>query len=233
MSETLATLEARLGYVFQDPSLLERALLHLSYVAEHPLVGESNQRLEFLGDAVLQIFTAEELFRLFPAEREGVLTTRRAVLVNRAFLAQLAREVGLPALLRLGQSEEAGGGRNRTSNLGDAFEALIGALYLDSDIITTRGVLRTIYGDLNARLDGLEDSANPKGRLQEIVQPKHGNTALRYDVILATGEDHAREYEVAVYLLDEKLGTGRGSSKKQAEEAAARAALLVIPKAEA
>jgi ribonuclease-3 len=232
MSDALTTLEVRIGHAFQNRALLEQALRHTSYIADHPLAGESNQRLEFLGDAVLQIFTAEELFRAFQTEREGVLSKRRALLVNRTFLAQLSNEIQLPPLLVLGQSEESTGGRLRVSNLADAFEALIGAVYLDSDLVRTGAVLRKIYGNLQQRLSGIEEADNPKGKLQEMVHPLHGNNALRYEVIRTLGEDHAREYEVAVYLLERELGTGRGSSKKVAEEAAARAALLVLPKPE-
>jgi ribonuclease-3 len=225
MNDPFAQLEARIGHTFRDRALLEQAVTHLSFIGDHPEVKESNQRLEFLGDAVLQILIADELFHLFPQEREGVLSRRRSLLVNGGFLAQLAREISLDACLRLGMSEESTGGRARTSSLGDAFEALIGAVYLDSDIDRVRRVVRDLYGPLPERLSGLENVENPKGRLQELVQPKHGNQALRYEVVRIEGEDHARDYEVAVYILDRLAGTGRGTSKKLAEEAAARVAL--------
>lgn len=225
MNDALAQLETRTGHAFRDRALLERALTHQSYLADHPEVPESNQRLEFLGDAVLQILMAEELFHLFPADREGLLSKRRSVLVNGPFLAQLAREIGLDRLLRLSASEETTGGRARLSALGDVFEAFVGAIYLDAGLATARAVVRTIYGDFAARLAGIEEKDNPKGRLQERVQPVHGNEALRYEVMRTGGEDHARSFEVAVYLLDRHLGTGAGTSKKLAEEAAARAAL--------
>jgi ribonuclease-3 len=222
---SLAALQHRLAYRFRDSALLERAVTHPSFLPEHPEVAESNQRLEFLGDAVLQILLAEELFRLFPHDREGLLSKRRALLVNGTFLAQLAREIGLDACLRLGASEEATAGRTRASSLGDAFEALAGGIYLDSDLATARRIVLSVYGDLSARLAATEEADNPKGRLQELVQPVHGNDALRYEVTRADGQDHVREYEVAVFLLGRPLGTGRGSSKKLAEEAAARVAL--------
>jgi ribonuclease III len=228
--DPLVQLEARIGHTFRDRALLERAVTHLSYLADHPTITESNQRLEFLGDAVLQILIAEELFNLFPQEREGMLSKRRALLVNGGFLAELAREIALDECLRLGSSEEATGGRTRTSSLGDAMEALVGAVYLDSDIDKARRVVRDLYGPLPDRLAAVEDVENPKGRLQELVQPLHGNTALRYEVLGIQGEDHAREYAVAVYLNDRQLGRGRGMSKKQAEEAAAREALLALQK---
>jgi ribonuclease-3 len=228
MSAPLDQLQERIGHRFRDRELLERAVTHLSYLQEHPEVTESNQRLEFLGDAVLQILIAEELYDLFPAEREGTLSKRRALLVNGNFLADLAREVSLDACLRLGTSEETTGGRDRVSSLGDAFEALIGAVYLDSDLDAARRVVRRIFGNLPARLAPMEEGDNPKGRLQELIQPTHGNQALRYDVIRTEGEDHAREYEVAVFLVDRRLGVGRGTSKKLAEEAAAREALATL-----
>jgi ribonuclease III len=228
VSDPLTRLQERIGHTFRDRNLLERAVTHLSYLADHPEVAESNQRLEFLGDAVLQILIAEELFNLFPREREGPLSKRRALLVNGGFLAQLAREIALDECLRLGASEEATGGRARASSLGDAMEALVGAIYLDSDIDRTRRVVRELYGPLPDRLAVVEDVENPKGRLQELVQPVHGNTALRYEVLGITGEDHAREYEVAVFLNDRRVGSGHGTSKKLAEESAAREALQVM-----
>jgi ribonuclease-3 len=156
------------------------------------------------------------------------LSKPRAALANGTFLARLAREIGLDRTLRLGASEESTGGRLRAAALEDAFEALIGAVYLDSDFRATRRVVMGIYRDLPERLAVVEDVENPKGRLQEMVQPVHGNAALRYEVTTIEGEDHAREYAVAVFLHDRQLGTGRGSSKKLAEEAAAREALLAM-----
>ncbi len=228
MSDALSTLETRIGHPFRQRALLERAITHPSYLQDHPDVAESNQRLEFLGDAVLQLVLTETLFGLFPQDREGLLSRRRATLANGAFLARLAREIGLDAVIRLSQSEESTGGRARAAALEDALEALVGAVYLDSDLATARTVVLGLYGPLSERLAGSEHFDNPKGRLQEIVQPVHGNNALRYEVTHILGEDHAREYEVAVHLLDRLLGTGRGSSKKNAEEAAARAALIAL-----
>ena len=227
MSDALEQLQQRLAYAFRDGTLLEQAVTHTSFAAERPGT-DNNQRLEFLGDAVLQILLAESLYRLFPDEREGVLTKRRALLVNQYILAQLTRKTGLDTCLRLGKSEEKSGGRERTSLLSDAFEALVGAVYLDSDLETTRRVVMPIYGDLSAQLSSTEEADNPKGRLQELVQPLHGNQALRYDVIGLEGEDHARVFEVAVLLNERVLGRGRGTPRKLAEEAAARIALETL-----
>lgn len=224
----LAALQTRLTYVFRNATLLERAVTHSSFWHENPEAQESYERLEFLGDAVLQFILTEALFTLFSGEREGVLSKRRSALSKGSFLSRLAREVGLDACLRLGASEEATGGRSRASTLEDVFEALAGALYLDSDLPTARRILLSVYGSIPDRLALCEDTDNPKGRLQELIQPRHGNQALRYEVVSVTGEDHAREYEIAVLLDHRPLGTGRGSSKKAAEEAAARAALATL-----
>jgi ribonuclease-3 len=228
MSDPLDQLESRIGHVFRNRAWLECAITHPSLLPERPEVAENNQRLEFLGDAVLQLVLTEALFQQFPAEREGLLSKRRAALAKGSFLARLAQEIGLGPVLRMGASEESSGGRHRAAALEDALEALIGALYLDAGLEETRRVVLGLYGKLDDRLAGADTTENPKGQLQELVQPTHGNTALRYEVVGTTGEDHAREYDVTVCLLDRELGRGRGSSKKQAEEAAARAALLVV-----
>jgi ribonuclease III len=225
MSGDLKGLQARIGHVFRDAALLERALTHPSWIQENPAAPGNNQRLEFLGDSVLQLILTEALFSLYPDGREGELTKRRAILGKGEFLARLAREIGLDACLRLGANEEASGGRGRDAALEDAFEALVGAIELDGGIETARAAVLRIYGDLGARLAALEGHANPKGRLQEIVQPLHGNQAIRYEVLATEGADHSREYEVAVLLLERRIGQGRGTSKKLAEEDAARAAL--------
>ena len=228
MVASLASLQKRIGYHFREPALLLEALTHGSYLQDDAAAGTHNQRLEFLGDAVLHFVITDALFRPSTIEREGVLSRRRAILSKGEFLTRLARDLGLDACLRLSQSEEETGGRARASILEDAFEALVAAVYLDSDLATTQRVVLGWYGPLAARLALSEDAENPKGRLQELVQPAHGNTALRYEVVATTGPRHARTYEVTVFLRDEKLGTGRGSSKKAAEEAAAAAGLAVL-----
>ena len=224
----LAALQDRLGHRFRNAGLLTEALTHPSYLPDNPGAGPHNQRLEFLGDSVLHLLLAEALFREFPGEREGVLSRRRAVLTKGEFLSRLALDLGLAPALRIGRSEEDAGGRTRASILEDTLEAVVGALYLDSDFETTRRVVLGWYGPLASRLALSEDADNPKGQLQEIVQPEHGNSALRYEVVESTGPNHARAYEVAVFLLDREIGRGSGSSKKAAEEAAARAGLVTL-----
>ncbi len=224
----IAELEKRLGYAFRQPALLAEALTHGSYLQDDPAAAPHNQRLEFLGDSVLQFILTDALYRDYPAEREGVLSRRRAVLSKGEFLTRMARDLGLDASLRLSKSEEDAGGRNRASILEDSFEALVGAIYLDSDLATTQALVLGWYGPLGERLLVSEDAENPKGSLQELVQPEHGNVALRYEVTTTSGPKHARIFEVDVFLNDKKLGTGSGPSKKVAEEAAARVALAVL-----
>jgi ribonuclease III len=232
MSTAAAALQERIGYSFRDPATLERALTHPSWLQDHPEAGGNNQRLEFLGDSVLQLILTEALFSLYPGDREGELTKRRAVLGKGLFLASLARGIGLDACLLMGANEESTGGRNRDAALEDAFEAMIGAVNLDGGFEAARRTALGIYGDLAARLAAMEGHANPKGRLQEIVQPDHGNNAVRYELISTEGADHERTYQVAVYLLDRHLGSGKGPSKKVAEEEAARAALVTLDSAD-
>ncbi len=225
MSSELEALQARIGYRFRESAHLERALTHSSYLQDNPAAPGNNQRLEFLGDSVLQLVLTEALFSLYPDDREGDLTKRRSVLGKGRFLSSLAREIGLDGCLRMGANEESTGGRSRDAALEDAFEALVGAVELDGGIESARRTVLGVYGDLGKRLAALESHANPKGRLQEIIQPVHGNDAIRYDVVATQGADHERTYEVAVYVLERLEGTGKGPSKKVAEEEAARAAL--------
>jgi ribonuclease-3 len=226
MSVPLSQLQQRIGYTFRDSALLTRALTHPSLVNELSELTESNQRLEFLGDAVLQLVLSEEIFRLYPQEREGALTTRRKKLVEARFLAGLAREISLEDALRV-QPATPELAKNQSA-LGDAFEALVAAIYLDAGYGPAREVILRLYGDVATRLGKTLPDDNPKGRLQELVQPRHGNDALRYDVTRIEGADHARAYEVSVFLLSRCIGTGRGTSKKLAEEAAAQAGLETL-----
>lgn len=228
MKIALNQLQGRIGHTFRQPELLVRAVTHPSYLQDHREEPESNQRLEFLGDSVLQVILTGELFQLYPADREGPLSQRRAALSNGECLARLARTIQLDTCLRLGAGEEQAGGRTRASTLEDAFEALIGAVYLDSDLATARRVVLGLYGPLPALLDAVAGTENPKGLLQELIQPVHGNEALRYETTHVAGADHSREYEAGVFLLERRLGIGRGPSKKTAEEAAAREALATL-----
>ncbi len=222
--DPLASLQSRLGHRFVHPALLHEALTHPSYTCEHPDAEPHNQRLEFLGDSVLHLVVTQTLFTLYPQETEGALSRFRAALTNGRHLAELALALGLDSALRLGSGEESTGGRTRASNLEDAFEAVIGALVLDAGLPRTRDIVLAIYGPLAPRL-ALGAADNPKGRLQERIQPTHGTSPLRYETVHASGADHAREFFSQVFLADRLLGEGRGPSKKAAEESAARVAL--------
>jgi ribonuclease-3 len=220
-----AALEKRLGYTFRDRELLRRALTHPSFAQTAATPTQHNQRLEFLGDAVLGMLLAEHLCALFPKEREGRLTQYRALLARGPMLARLARELGLAEAIRLSDGEIQNGGRERASILEDAFEALVGGIYLDSDYPTTRNAVLPWFRDIPAYLEETAAEQNPKGRLQEWLQPLHGNEAIAYEVLEATGPDHRRTFRVEVRVNGETWGTGTGLSKKEAEEAAAREAL--------
>ncbi|HQF38047.1 MAG TPA: ribonuclease III [Opitutaceae bacterium] len=224
VSPTTTRLEQQLGYAFRDRRLLADALRHPSAASLHPGT-PSNQRLEFLGDAVLQLIISEALYAADPDAREGVLSRRRSALTKGAFLVTVASELGIDQALELSPAEEQTGGRERASSLEDAFEALVGAIYLDGGIDAARAAVLGCYGPLDRRLDGPEQGDNPKGRLQELVQPAHGNSALRYEVIHTKGQPHDRHFDVHLHLLDRLIGTGSGRSKKEAEENAAREAL--------
>jgi ribonuclease-3 len=202
---------------------LLRSLTHPSFQGD----GDSGnyQRLEFLGDAVLGLVLAEELFVTLPEKQEGALTRRRSMLVKGRQLSQLAKEIELGDYLRLGSAEAAQGGRSRQSILEDAFEGMLGAIYIDGGLEAARKVVLGIYGPLKARLDLQAGIHNPKGKLQELLQPSLGNESIDYKTIEETGPDHQKLFTVEVWINGLCSGRGTGNSKKLAEEAAAREAL--------
>jgi ribonuclease-3 len=218
------TLEERIGYSFNDKALLARALTHPSYLQGNTPT-EHNQRLEFLGDAVLGLVLAEALFAELPAEREGTLTRFRSMLAKGNQLALIAREIQIGKALRIGEAEDSMGVRDRPSILEDALEALIGAVYRDGGLEKARKLVLHLYGPLSARLDFQMDAHNPKGRLQEIHQPKLGNQSIEYRLVEESGPDHCKHFTVEVWIDGTCCGRGSGNSKKLAEEAAALEAL--------
>jgi ribonuclease-3 len=224
----LNQLEERLGIDFRDKSLLQRALIHRSYLNEHPEFPlEDNERLEFLGDAVLDFLTGEYLYHRFPEMREGPLTSLRSVLVRRSTLARFAREWDLGRHLLMGHGEAESGGRNRPATLCAAFESLVGALYLDQGIDAVQRliaplVVPEISRTLHDRLD-----KDPKSSLQEMAQARMHHTP-RYSTIGESGPDHAKQFTVAVTIGDRVYGQGRGPSKQHAAQAAAHAALELL-----
>jgi len=224
----LAALQQTLGISFDDLSLLEQALVHSSYVNENPgFALTSNERLEFLGDAILGFIIAEELYQRFPQFSEGEMTKLRSSLVRRDALSRMARAISLGNYLYLGRGEEASGGRRKPANLARALEAVIAAIFFDKGLAATRDfVLRSVNQELNKALSqGAE--ADYKSRLQELIQARHQQTPA-YEVIEATGPDHARMFTVEVRVGDTVLGRGSGKSKKAAEAEAARSALAQL-----
>ncbi len=224
-------IETRLGITFEDADLLRSALTHPSYANEHPEdPTEHNERLEFLGDAVLGMIVARTLYQRFPEVPEGRLTEWRAFLVCGPTLSRVAGTIGLGQWLRLGRGEDQTGGREREGNLERAYEAVVGAIYLDQGLEAARAFVRDSLGGELATLETSPDSLNPKGALQELVQQlgEAGDNGSRpeYVLIAETGPDHQRHYEVAVEIDGETLGRGEGASKQQAEKEAATEALV-------
>ncbi len=217
-------LESRLKYKFRNPLLLAEALTHPSLGHETQRHHFDNQRLEFLGDAVLQLIFTEWLFDHFPKFSEGQLTKMRSGLVSREGLKLHAERLDLGQHLMMGRGEESSGGRERSSALADAYEALIGAIYLDSDYVTVRRiVLSEAREDLENLSPDLPD-LNPKGQLQEVLQSISPISPI-YPILSAEGPEHQKHFVAMVKWNDIELGTGSGKSKKDAEIAAARDAL--------
>ena len=217
-------LEEKLGYAFKDPSLLSEALNHSSYANEHRAQGEnSNERLEFLGDSVLGFVTAEFLFELHQDLPEGDLTRQRAALVCEQSLHEVAKMLDLGKYLKLGKGEESGGGRHRPSILADATEAVFAAVYLDGGIRAASDLIHRVLLDKEGEhAESLVQDY--KTALQELVQRKSGQQ-LSYHMVGESGPDHNKTFTAEVLLNGEGVGTGSGHSKKEAEQAAARAAI--------
>jgi ribonuclease-3 len=221
----IASLQKLLRVRFKNPALLEQALVHSSYLNEYP--GEalvSNERLEFLGDAVLGLIVAEKLYQDYPDQTEGEMTRFRAVLVRRDTLADVAGGMKLGDYLYLGKGEEASNGRRKPANLSGALEAVIAAVYLDRGITIARElVLRLLAGELG-QVMGTRGSTDYKSQLQELVQSKYRSSPT-YRTVQSTGPDHDKLFAVEVLFGDKVLGKGVGKSKKLAEADAARDAL--------
>jgi len=224
-SESAARLSARLGLSFANVSLLVRALTHGSYLNEHPEVREDNERLEFLGDAVLDFIVGAWVYHRFPEMPEGDLTKMRSAIVRNDQLASFARGLELGRALRLGRGEHTSGGNRRDGLLGSAFEALIGAIYLDAGLPAVESFVRPQLEEARDTL--LTEISDPKSQLQEWAQAQRLG-APRYHTVQSIGPDHAREFEVEVEIGGEVHGRGRGSSKHNAEQAAAQAALSAL-----
>ncbi|MEM1442950.1 MAG: ribonuclease III [Verrucomicrobiota bacterium] len=220
----MESLEQRIGYEFTDSTLLEEALTHPSLSYETKRTRSDNQRLEFLGDAVIQLVFTDELYRRFPNFSEGKLTKLRSRLVSRDALCRFANTIDLGQHLHLGKGEEISGGRDRPSNLADAMEALAGAIYLDGGLEPSRDFLLGKFGRFLDEIADEPDENNPKGRLQEELQALTANSPS-YRIVSQDGPDHEKVFVSEVTWEGLKLGRGRGSSKKEAEVSAAIDAL--------
>ena len=220
----LDALQTRISYPFKDLDLLRLALTHPSVVREKDSPLEHNQRLEFLGDAVLQLVLTDVLYSGFPNYGEGPLTKARACLVNGKSLAEHSTALGLGEYLMLSRGEDLTHGRERPSTLADTFEALVGAIFLDGGFETAALFVRGRFAPLLAELRVLPTLDNPKGELQEKLQANLPE-APRYRLVSVSGPDHDRVFECAVFHQQTELGRGSGKSKKQAESQAAIDAL--------
>jgi ribonuclease-3 len=221
----LNKLQNELNIQFKDPSVLLQALVHSSYINENPeLTPVPNERLEFLGDAVLGLVIAEKLYQDLPESTEGKLTQLRSALVRREALAQAARSIDLGEYLYLGKGEEAGGGKDKDANLAGAVEALIASVYLDQGLEVARDFIFKLFGSRLYQLAHQGAGTDYKSQLQEIMQAGQQITPT-YHIVSAVGPDHNKLFSVEVRAGNNVLGSGTGKNKKAAEMDAAHSAL--------
>jgi len=219
-------LQERLGYRFENEQLIIEALTHKSYKKPY-----NNERLEFLGDAVLDLIVGEYLYKKFPKEDEGVLSKIRASLVNEKGFTQLAKRIDLGQYIFLSAAEENNDGRNKSSLLSNAFEAVIGAIYLEAGLHVCQDIVVTLLEETYPRIDLNTLSRDYKTTLQELTQATHGVTP-NYVLVNSRGPDHKKEFEIGIVLDGESIATSWGKSKKDAQQKAARIALEVLGKKE-
>ena len=222
MPEDIEKLKKKLGLTFQKPALLKEALTHRSYAVENRL-SYDNQRLEFLGDAVLEIVLTEYLYTVYPEADEGVMTKMRSALAQQEAIAKLARELELGKFMYIGRGEAVSGGINRDSTLCDLFEAVLGACYLDGGMEFARNFILNLVKEKFPAPHRLLSGLNPKGTLQEYTQHKFGHAPV-YTVLSVDGPEHNPVYTVTVEIGSNKC-SGQGGSRRQAEFAAAQALL--------
>lgn len=220
----LSPLESLLGYSFKNKELLLQALTHPSLAHDNNLARGDNQRLEFLGDAVLQMTLTLHLFHSFPKHQEGRLTKMRAAAVNKKALDEVSRQFKLDEFILLSRGETKNQGRTKASNLADAMEAIIGAILLDAGYEFTQTWVQKIFEQKLKDLAESEEVFNPKGELQELLQGK-GKVTPTYELVDESGPDHSKSYTIRVLSENEVIGEGSGSSKKAAESSAALSAL--------
>lgn len=223
MDERLSNCMVALGYHFENPALLERALTHSSYAMANHMPGMDNERMEYLGDAALELIVSRYLYEFYPTMQEGALTRARAGLVCEQSLFAAALELGLDEYIRLGHGEEACGGRKKPSILSDAFEAVLCAVYLDGGLAEAgRLVERTVLSRGELRFTPQKDN---KTTLQEYVQKHHKKAEIRYVLLGESGPDHNKTFKMQVRINGKTMGEGEGHSKQSAGQEAARVAL--------
>jgi len=220
----MESLENKLGYKFTNSLLLAEALTHPSLAYETQRPRFDNQRLEFLGDAVIQLVLTEILYGMFPGFNEGKLTKLRARLVSGQALSRFATDIELGSYVMMGKGEEASGGRERTSTLADAFEAVMGAIYLDGGLEAAKASIKKVCSEVVAQVAESPEEKNPKGQLQEILQ-SIAKEGPEYHLLAESGPDHKKSFHVQVLWKGSVLGNGLGKSKKEAETMAASDAL--------
>ena len=225
MPEDIEKLKLKINYNFKDKALLREALTHRTYAVENSLPYD-NQRLEFLGDAVLEIILSEYIFQLYPKAKEGELTKMRSAMVNQHSLATLSRNIELGAFMITGKGEKENGGCDRDSTLSDLFEALIGAFFLDADLETAKEFVLELVRKEFPNPHKLLLDLNPKGLLQEYSQKKWNEPPI-YEILSVNGPDHAPTFTVEV-IIDQIRASGTASSRKQAEIEAAKSAIAII-----
>lgn len=220
-------MQERIGYRFSQPALLGQALTHPSWLAENGSATADNQRLEFLGDAVLQLAVTVLLFETFPGHAEGTLTKVRSALTKESALAGYALILGLSDGLRLGKGEKRYGGAHRPSNLADAFEAMLGAMHVDGGAAAAEAVVRRLVEPALKDVESLLAVENPKGALQEYTQDRYRGTPS-YETVSVSGPDHEPRFEVAVSFQGEELARAQAGNRRAAECQAAEAALRLL-----
>lgn len=226
-TESPAELAKRLGLPFRDHFLVSRALTHRSYLNEHPEAIEDNERLEFLGDAVLDFLVASWVYHRFPEMAEGDLTRTRSALVHTERLADFARKIDLQNAMRLGRGEAQNNGYERATLLCDTFEALVGALYLEKDLTIVKGFIQPFLEDAIDEVVANLELADTKSLLQEWAQAQ-GYDAPKYRMKTSTGPEHRKHFWVDVFIDDKYYGSGEGYSKQTAEKNAASSALKLL-----
>lgn len=229
MSELIAQIEQRIGNALKDPIYIETALTHRSFINEQKELdqNQNNERLEFLGDAVLGMFVSHELMKRFPEEKEGVLSKYRSNLVNEKTLCQVAEEIHLEDFIKLGKGEDKNFGRKKPSILADTFEALVAAIYLSNGFEDTRSFLHSVLDSWFTKVSQNTLIDDFKSTLQELSLKEFKSTP-RYILIHQHGPDHFKTFETQVIVNDKIMGKGKGKTKKDSEQMAAKVALTTI-----